>query len=414
MSAFWHPFADMAAVDGREMVIDRGEGVYVFDETGRRYLDATSSLWYVNVGYGREEIIRAASQQLARLHAYHTFGDFVTRPILELADRIASISPVPGSKVFFTSGGSDSVDTAAKLARRYFHEIGQPDRSVFISREWGYHGTHAYGTSLAGMEPNRSGYGDLVPDVVVVPWDSVEAVEKTIEATGPERIAGLICEPVIGAGGVRVPPPGYLNEVRDLLRRAGGLFIADEVITGFGRVGDWFASGRFGLEPDLITFAKGVTSGYLPLGGVIASPWIAEPFWRPGVIWRHGYTYSGHSTAAVAALANLEVVERDGLLSRALELESAVTAALEPLTRHPLVGEVRSGLGVLAAVQIDPRQMDGDPTLPVKAFQAVREAGVITRVVGGGGLQVSPPLIITDDQLDELVAGFQAGLDAVG
>ncbi len=414
MSAFWHPFADMAAVEGHELVIDRGEGVYVFDEAGNRYLDATASLWYCNVGYGREEIVRAVTAQLQRLHAYHTFGDFVTRPALELADRIAAIAPVADSKVFFTSGGSDSVDSAAKLVRRYFHEIGQPDRTVFIAREWAYHGTHAYGTSLAGMEPNRFGYGSLVGDVVVVPWDSTEAVEKAIEATGPDRIAGMFCEPVIGAGGVRVPPEGYLARVRALLKEAGGLFVADEVVTGFGRIGDWFASSRFDLAPDLVTFAKGATSGYLPLGGVIAAPWIAEPFWKHGIMWRHGYTYSGHSAAAAAGLANLDILEREQLPARAARLEPLLSAALGPLGEIPVVTEIRSGLGVLGAVQIDPERIAADPELPSRAFRAIREAGVITRAVGGGGLQISPPLTITEEQLEELVTGFRAGLDSVG
>ena len=413
MNAFWHPFADMGAVAGHEVVIDRGEGIYVFDEGGRRYLDATASLWYSNVGYGRHEIVEAVAAQMEKLHAYHTFGDFVTRPVLDLTERIAAIAPIPGSKVFLTSGGSDSVDSAAKLARHFFNLTGQPKRTIFIAREWGYHGTHAYGTSLAGMAPNKAGYGDLVGDVVTVPWDSVEAVEAAIEKKGAERIAGIFCEPVVGAGGVRVPPDGYLKGVREAIHQAGALFIADEVVTGFGRVGAWFASNRFDLEPDILTFAKGATSGYLPLGGLIVAPRIAEPFWEGGRMWRHGYTYSGHSTAAVAAIANLNILEREGLLAHALRLESELTIALEPLTRHPLVTEVRSGLGVLGAVQIDPEAIGVDPGLPVKVFRAIREAGAITRAVGGGGLQVSPPLIITAEQVGEMVAAFSAGLDAV-
>lgn len=414
MNAFWHPFADMGAVDGHEMVIDRGEGVYVFDEAGRRYVDATASLWYCNVGYGRQEIVQAVAAQMEKLPAYHTFGDLATRPVLDATERIASFAPVPDSKVFLTSGGSDSVDTAAKLARRYFHLTGQPERSVFINRTWGYHGTHAYGTSLAGMAPNKEGYGELIGDVVTVPWDSAEGVEEAISEVGADRIAGMFCEPVIGAGGVRVPPAGYLAKVRDLIRQAGALFIADEVVTGFGRAGAWFASNRFNLEPDLLTFAKGVTSGYLPLGGVIAAPWIAEPFWRGGIMWRHGYTYSGHTTGAAAALANLGILEREGLPERTARMEGELAAALAPLAGHPLVSEVRGGLGMLGAIQIDPALIESDPALSAKAFQAVRDAGVLTRVVGGGGLQVSPSLVITSSEIDEMVAGFRSGLDELG
>lgn len=414
MGSFWHPFAKMGAVDGHEMVIDRADGVYVYDEDGKRYLDGTAALWFCNIGYGREEVANAVATQMRKLHAYHSFGDYATRPALDLADRLAAIAPVSGSKVFLASGGSDAVDTAAKLARRYFFETGQPERTTFLVREWGYHGTHGYGTSLAGMEPNRTGHGPMVEDVVKVEWDSVESLVKTIDALGAERVAGFYCEPVIGAGGVRAAPEGYLKEAREVIEDVGGLFVADEVITGFGRVGAWFASERFSLEPDLITFAKGVTSGYAPLGGVIASARIAAPFWREGsdTMWRHGYTYSGHAASCAAALATLDIMEREQLVSRALDLEVRLTEVLEPLGRHPFVSEVRSGTGVLAAVQIDQSAIDADPSLPARATAASRDAGVITRALGGGSLQVSPPLTINDAELDELVTGLEVGLDA--
>ncbi|HSF84488.1 MAG TPA: aspartate aminotransferase family protein [Acidimicrobiia bacterium] len=414
MSSFWHPFANMASVSGSEVVIERGEGVYVYDAEGKRYLDGTASLWYANVGYGRSEIGQAMAEQSAKLAAFHTFGDFSNRPAMELADRIAGIAPIPESKVFFTSGGSDSVDTAAKLARRYFAEIGQPQRTVFIIREWAYHGMHAYGTSLAGMQPNLEGHGPMVEDVVRVPFDSVDYLMDTIELVGADRIAGLYCEPVIGAGGVRPAPEGYLKQARRVMDDTGGLFIADEVITGFGRVGDWFASSRFSLEPDLVTFAKGVTSGYAPLGGVLVSPKVAEPFWSgEGAMWRHGYTYSGHPVACVAAQANLDIMETEGLLPRALELETELMEALEPLNEHPAVGYLRGGVGVMAAVQLADGVLAEDPNAAARAASAARAAGVITRAIAGGGLQASPPLTITRDQLDEMVAGLRTGLDAV-
>ena len=292
MGSLWHPFAEMSKVAHAPFIVDRGEGIYVYDEEGRRYLDAAASLWYMNVGYGRDEIVDAMTSQARRLPAFHTFVDFATRAPLELAERIAAVSPDPGSKVFFGSGGSDAVDTAAKLTRRYFNAIGQPERTVFIAREWAYHGMHTYGTSLGGMEPNRLGYGgDLVSDVVLVPYDDAEAVEKTIDHVGADRVAGIFVEAVIGAGGIRPVSPDYLHQVRSAIREAGGLYISDEVITGFGRVGDWFAANLYNLQPDLITFAKGVTCGYAPLGGVIAASHIAEPFFTtPGLVFRHGYT----------------------------------------------------------------------------------------------------------------------------
>jgi len=406
----------MGAVDAREFVVERGEGCYVWDEAGRRYLDATASLWYANVGYGRSEIARAAAAQLERLHAYHVFGDFATRPVLDLTDRLASLAPVAESKVFLTSGGSDSVDTAAKLARRYFHEIGQPERTVIITRTWAYHGMHAYGTALAGIGANRDALGELIPDIAVVEWDSADALETEIDRIGADRVAAFFCEPIVGAGGVRFAPEGYLARVREIVRDAGALFVSDEVITGFGRAGDWFASHRFDLDPDVLIFAKGVTSGYLPLGGVLAAPHVAEPFWRPGagVWWRHGYTYSGHTSACAAALANLDIIEREGLDTRAREMEGPLADALRPLLDHPLVSETRTGTGLLAAVQIDPAVVEADPGLPGRAAMACRDqGGVITRALAGGGLQISPALIITEEQLEELAEGLRVGLDSV-
>ena len=412
MSSFWHPFAEMSKVQHAPFIIDRGEGIYVYDESGRRYLDAAASLWYMNVGYGRTEIIDAMAEQMRKLPAFHAFIDYGTRPPIDLADRISSVSPDPGSKVFFGSGGSDAVDTAAKMTRRYFNAIGQPERTVFISREWAYHGMHPYGTSLGGMEPNRAGYGgDLVADIVIVPHDDAEAVEKAIDHAGAERIAGIFVEPVIGAGGVRPVEKSYFGAVQDMVRNAGGLYVSDEVITGFGRVGDWFAANRYGLEPDLITFAKGVTCGYAPLGGVIASAKVAAPFFEtPGLMFRHGYTYSGHTTACVAGLVVMDILEREGLLARAAELEDELYQALLPLEDLPVVDHVRRGVGALAAVQLT---VGDDETLPYRAAASCREAGVLTRAVGGGGLQVSPPFIMTPDQVSEMASLFRVGLEAM-
>jgi adenosylmethionine-8-amino-7-oxononanoate aminotransferase len=250
--------------------------------------------------------------------------------------------------------------------------------------------------------------------MVKVAYDSTDQLAEAIDRIGAERIAGLYAEPVIGAGGVRPVADSYLKEARRMIGEAGALFIADEVITGFGRCGDWFAANRFSLEPDLITFAKGVTSGYAPLGGVIASPRVAEPFWTgEGAMWRHGYTYSGHSASCTAALANLDIIEREGLLARALQLETDLTEALAPLASHPAVDHVRGGVGVMAAVQLSDAVLEHDPGAAATAAEAALEAGVITRVLAGGGLQASPPLIVNGSHLEELAAGLQAGLDAV-
>lgn len=409
MTSFWHPFAEMSKAQHNPFIVDRGEGIYVYDETGKRYLDAAASLWYMNVGYGREEIVDAMAEQMRKLPVFHAFVDYATRPPMELAAQIAAVSPDPDSKVFLVSGGSDAVDTAAKLTRRYFSAIGQPERTVFIAREWAYHGMHSYGTALGGMEPNRLGYGgELVSDVVLVPYDDSEAVEKAIDHAGADRVAGIFVEAVIGAGGIRPVSPEYLSSVRETIRAAGALYISDEVITGFGRVGDWFAANLYGLEPDLITFAKGVTCGYAPLGGVVVAPHIAEPFFNtPGLVFRHGYTYSGHTAACAAGLTVMDIIQREGLIQRAKDLEDEIYNALLPLEELEVVAKIRRGVGALAAIQLE---VGDDETMPYRAAEVCRSAGVLTRAVGGGGLQVSPPLVMTSDQVDEMASLFGAGL----
>ena len=413
---FWHPFADMrSVVAAGELVIDRGEGACVWDAAGRRYIDATASLWYCNVGHGRREIADAAAAQMARLAAYSAFGDLVSRPVLDLAERVAAHAPVEEARVFLTSGGSDSIDSAVKLVRRYWQARGQVDRTLVVSRTGGYHGMHLAGTALAGIESNRQGYGPLMEGVDSVAWDQAEALEALIGRVGAERVAAFFCEPVIGAGGVFHAPPGYLAKVRDICRETGVLFVADEVITGFGRVGAWFASERFGLDPDLIVCAKGITSGYLPLGALVVAGRVAEPFFDGTVgLWRHGYTYSGHAAVAAAALANLDVLEREDLVGRARWLERELAAALRPLESHDLVSEVRVAEGVLAAVQIDPAAIAADAGLPQRAVAAARRAGVMTRTLATGAIHVSPPLVITTDELGELAVGLRQALDDAG
>ncbi|WP_043654129.1 aminotransferase family protein [Nocardia thailandica] len=406
MSALWHGFADMGAVqrDGA-FVIDRGEGAYVFDAEGRRYLDATAGLWFTNVGHGRAEIADAVAAQLRRIAHYSNFGDLAEPATVELAERLSAIAPVPGSKIFFTSGGSDSIDTAAKLARRYWHELGRPDKKILVGRSKAYHGMHYAGTGLAGIPVNREGYGELVADTRTVAWDDAKALLALIEEIGAERIAAFFCEPIIGAGGVYPPPEGYLAEVRRICRDHDILFVADEVVTGFGRIGgDWFASTRFGLEPDLMTTAKGLTSGYVPMGAVFAAPHLAEPFFAGGVWFRHGYTYGGHAGAAAAALANLDIVEREGLLAEAARLERTLHTEFAALAGHPRVAEIRSGLGAVAAVQL------ADPAEGPVMVKALRAAGVSGRAAGQGALQVSPSFVMSDAQVRDLVAGFAAAL----
>jgi putrescine aminotransferase len=414
-TALWHPFADMAAVRGSEFVISRGEGVWLFDESGRRYLDGSASLWYCNVGHGRTEIADAVATQMRQLEAWSIFGAYATPPALRLAEALVERSSLDEAKIFLTTGGGDAIDTAAKLARLYWQVGGEPNRLHIISRTNAYHGTMAFGTSIGGMQAVTAGYGPLVPNTSQVPWDSADALAAEIERLGAERVAAFFIEPVIGAGGVFPPPPGYIERTAEICRDADVLFVCDSVICGFGRLGTWFGYERFGIEPDLVTFAKGVTSGYLPLGGVVVSGAVAEPFWsEPGrVTVRHGQTYAGHASVCAAALANIEIMEREGLLSRSREREGELLAELAPLADHPLVGEVRGGTGLMVGVALDPSALAADPSLTVKASASVRDhGGVILRALGET-LAVSPPLTIGSDEIRLIRDGVRAGLDAL-
>ncbi|MEU6559161.1 aminotransferase family protein [Nocardia nova] len=406
MGALWHGFADMGAVE-REgaFVVARGEGAYIWDEAGRRYLDATAGLWFTNVGHGRREIADAVAAQLSTLAHYSNFGDLAAPVTQRLAERLAELAPVPGSKVMFTSGGSDSVDTAAKLARRYWRELGRPDKTLLVGRRLAYHGMHVAGTALAGIPVNHDGYGELMTDTRTVEWDSAESLSTLIDEVGADRIAAFFCEPIIGAGGVYLPPEGYLEQVRRLCRDNDILFVADEVVTGFGRIGgSWFASTRFGLEPDLMTTAKGLTSGYLPMGAVFVAPRVAEPFFAGGVWFRHGYTYGGHAGSAAAAMANLDIIERENLLDASKNVESLLHEHLAPLAAHPRVAEVRSGLGAVAAIQL------AEPSEGPAMVKALRAQGVSGRAAGQGALQISPSFVITDEQVAELAAATERAL----
>jgi putrescine---pyruvate transaminase len=413
-TSLWHPFADMASVRGHELVISRGEGVWLWDDDGNRYLDGSASLWYSNVGHGRAEIADAAAEQLRTLETWSIFGDAATPPALELAERIASLSSLDGAKVFFTSGGGDAVDTAAKLVRLYWQVLGQPERLHIVSRTAAYHGTMAFGTSLGGIEANRVGYGPLVPSTSQVQWDSPDALRDEIERLGPERVAAFFAEPVIGAGGVLPPPEGYIQAAAEICRDAGVLFVCDSVICGFGRLGSWLGFERFGVEPDLVTFAKGVTSGYLPLGGVVVSGRFADPFWsEPGrVTVRHGQTYSGHAAVCAAGLANIAILEREELIPRGQELEGELLSTLAPLASHQLVSEVRGGTGLLAGIAFEPDALAADPALPTKAYVSIRSQGVILRALGQS-LAVSPPLTISTEEIQLIHDAVRAGLDAL-
>jgi putrescine aminotransferase len=411
---FWHPFANMAEVNGNELVIDRAEDVWIYDEAGNRYLDACGSLWYANAGHGRAEIAEAVTDQLRKLDAYSTFGELANRPALELADRLAELAPLDDARVFLGSGGGDAIDTAAKIARAYFALRGEPERCHLLSRAHGYHGTHGFGTSIAGIEANAAGWGPLLPHTAVVEHDSVEALERELHRLGPETVAAFFCEPVIGAGGVRLPPQGYLEGVASLCVEHGVLFVADEVICAFGRLGTWFGIERWPtVRPDLITFAKGVSSGYQPVGGLIVSGEVAAPFWADGgAMFRHGATYAGHPACCAAALTNLDLLEREGLIPRGRELEGDLDDVLRPLEDHPQVAEVRAGLGLIAAVELTPEALAADPGAVAKVAQAAREHGVVVRPLANS-VAVSPPLTVEHEHLSLIGQSLAYAFDAL-
>jgi adenosylmethionine-8-amino-7-oxononanoate aminotransferase len=409
----WHPFAAMQKVRDRRLTITRAEDVWVWDDTGKRYFDATAALWYSNAGHGRREIIDAITAQAQRLEAYQIFADLANEPALQLAEELSARAPMDAAKVFLTSGGGDSIDTAGKIARAYFAATGEPERTVLLSRQGGYHGTHGMGTALGGIPANRIG-APFVPDVLQVERHDPTALEKALADVGPERVAAFFAEPVQGAGGVITPAPGYLEAVAEICQRHGVLFVADAVICGFGRLGNWFGIERFGIRPDLAVFAKGVTSGYQPLGGVLVSGRVAAPFWDEpgGPVLRHGPTYAGHPVACAAGVANIALMEREGLLERSKDLEGALLERLESLTDHPLVHAARGGVGFLGALEVDPDRLAAAPGLPGAIGDAAREHGQLVRPALSA-LCFSPPLTATEDQLDQMTDAIRRALDDV-
>ncbi|MEA2168865.1 MAG: hypothetical protein QOF76_2165 [Solirubrobacteraceae bacterium] len=406
-TSFWHPFADMGAVRSSSLEIVRGEDVWVWSADGTRYLDATASLWYCNAGHGRAEIADAVAAQMRSLEAYSAFGDLTNGPAEALSRRLADHAPMEDAKVFLASGGGDAIETAAKLARRFFVETGQPSRDHLVVRSNGYHGTHGFGTSLAGIEANRSSWGPLVPDISIVGKDDLLELRGVLER---ESVAAVFVEPVIGAGGLYPPTAGYIEGAAELCREYGALFVCDSVICAFGRLGTWFGIERFDVEPDMITFAKGVTSGYLPLGGLVVAGRVAEPFFAApgGPMFRHGATYAGHATVCAAAMANLDLLE-DGLMTRGQELELSLYAALQALESHDKVAEIRGGTGTLAAVALDPEL---GPAAPGRLALATRANGVLVRALATG-VATSPPLTATPEHFGLIADAIGAALDEV-
>ncbi|MGH6945661.1 MAG: aminotransferase, partial [Geminicoccaceae bacterium] len=422
-----HPFTDLArhAAEG-PMVIDRGEGVYVFDERGRRYLEGMAGLWCAALGFSEARLAQAAAEQMARLPTYHLFGGKSYAPAIELAEMLLAIAPVPMARVLFTSSGSEANDTAVKLVRYYHHAIGRPEKHKIIARDRAYHGVTLASASLTGLPHAHRDFGLPLEGFLHTecpyryrfgrPGESeeqfatrlVESLERLILSEGPKTIAALIAEPVMGAGGVILPPATYFAKLQALLARHEVLLIADEVITGFGRTGRMFGCETYGLRPDLITLAKGLSAGYMPIGAVLIGEAVHRALLeqsRKIGTFGHGFTYSGHPVCAAVALRALQIYQEDDIAGQVAAVAPLFAARIADLARHPLVGHGR-GVGLVGAIELmaDLEQKTPfDPALKVGARVAewALEYGVILRPLGDI-ISFCPPLIIDRPELDFL------------
>lgn len=404
---------------GPKLIVEKGEGVYLTDKEGKDYIDAMSSLWNVNVGHGRKELAEAAKEQMEQLAFSSTFSTFSNEPAIRLAKKIADLAPPSLNAVFFTSGGSESNDSAIKLIRHYWKIQEQPERHKIISLSRGYHGVTAGATSATGIPQFWDMAGHMLTGFAHAksPYEigtsaSIQSIREVIEREGPETIAAFMAEPIQGAGGVLVPPADYFKEVRKLCDEYGILFLADEVITGFGRTGKMFGIENWNVEPDLMSFAKGVTSGYFPLGGVLVSDKIHNVLKEKsqGVLF-HGFTYSGHATGAAVALKNIEIIEGEGLVENAQRMGERLLQGLQSIKEEStIVGDIRM-VGLLGAIEFveEPstnKRFSPDLQVTSKIIEALHERGVICRGVTYDGTDIvcfSPPLSINEKEIDRLV-----------
>ncbi len=429
----WHPFTDTKALGegGGVRVITRADGVELWDAKGQTYIDGMSGLWCVNVGYGRKELADAAYSQMLELPYYNTFFKTATPPAIHLAARISDLLPERFNRVFFVNSGSEANDTIARLVRHYWALEGEPDRRIIIGRENGYHGSTLAASSMGGMSPmhDQAGLLDGFEHIMQPYWfgegrdmdpaafgkKAARALDEKITELGAENVAAFIGEPVQGAGGVIIPPETYWPEINRICKKHGILLIADEVICGFGRTGTWFGFEQFGIEPDLIPMAKGITSGYLPLGAVAVSDRVAKPVFDKGGEFVHGFTYSGHPAAAAVALANLDIIERENLVARvADDIGPYFAERLATLGDHPIVGEVRS-IGLLGAIELvaDRKTLERfDKKLGAGSVcrDHCMDLGLVMRACGET-MVLAPPFIVSRGQVDEIVKLAGSALD---
>lgn len=434
-----HPLTDHSQLaETGPLVIVRGEGCELIAQDGQRLIDGFAGLWTVNLGHGRQDLIEAAVTQMQTLPYAATFGGVSSPPPIELAERIVDLAPPGLSGVFFVSGGSEANETAIKLARRHWVRRGRPQKSIVLAHDRSYHGLSGVTTTATRLNPYHGEFGIGAPDILEVPAPYAyrcpagvpcdpeacpvclgETLEAEIGELGAERVAAVIVEPVFGSGGVIVPPPGYLRRLREICDRHEVLLIVDEVITGFGRTGTWFASEHEGVSPDLITFAKGVSSGYVPLGGVIVSDelWdeLRDPARHPGFLM-HGFTHSGHPVACAVGLASIEAIEREGLLARVREASETLAGLVAPLRDHPEVGGVRQA-GLMVGVELvrdrETRQRwPAEVARGRRAAAEARERGLLTRGLLDDILCLTPPFTIEDEMMARAVEILTDSIEA--
>ena len=429
-----HPFTDYKGLvgEGGARIIRRARGVYLYDGHHNRILDGMAGLWCVNVGYGRDELAEVAFRQMKELPYYNTFFKTAHAPSIELAAKVASKLPANFNRVFFTNSGSEANDTQVRMVHHYWQCAGKPEKRLIIGRENAYHGSTVAGASLGGMAPMHKQGGRLIPTIhhVMQPYwykeggdmtpdafgsHAAEALEEKILELGPDNVAAFIGEPIQGAGGVIVPPETYWPEVNRICKQYNVLLICDEVICGFGRTGNWFGLETFGIEPDLITMAKGLSSGYMPIAATGVSDRVADMIVANGGEFFHGYTYSGHPVACAVALRNIEILEREDLVKKTRTTGTHLATRLAELTDHPLVGEVRS-VGLIGAIELVKDKQTRERFAPLGQVGAMCRnhffrRNAIMRACGDT-MVLSPPLIIEPGEIDQLMDTATECIDA--
>ncbi|HBM14550.1 MAG TPA: aspartate aminotransferase family protein [Rhodospirillaceae bacterium] len=430
-----HPFTDhkSLAAEGGSRIISRAEGVYLYDSSNNKILDGMAGLWCVNVGYGRDELADVAYRQMKELPFYNTFFKTAHAPSIELATKVASILPEGFNHVTFANSGSEANDTQLRMVHHYWQCAGRPDKRFVIARDNAYHGSTVAGAGLGGMGPMHKQGGKLIPTIhhVMQPYwyklggemsreefglAAAKSLEDKILELGPDNVAAFIGEPIQGAGGVIIPPSTYWPEINRICKQYDILLIADEVICGFGRTGEWFGTNTFGIEPDLITMAKGLSSGYLPIAATGVSDRVANMIIDNGGEFYHGYTYSGHPVAAAVALRNIEIIERENLVQKTkMETGPYLAKKLEEIKDHPLVGEVRC-IGLIGGIELTKNKQTREGFAPAGRVGTMCrdhffKRNAIMRACGDT-MVLSPPLIIKPAEIDELIGILRECLDA--